>query len=318
MAPKIKHYRVQAGETQAQVAKALGVTQPTFQRWEAGKVDIPADALADLAKRYGASTQEIEGRYTPRTVSYYDDTAPSELKHFGECVIHFLGGGEPLVLTISEAAHALAYDHLQNDNTFIIIEDLGNRTVAVRRSAISELYFSHESYDGYGPDHERYKLATAIQMPDPRDWKIVRALANEGGIDLSGFDPENVARVKTMIHWEGGYSGSEALKIPLLPLGLEGKGIGVSTQDVLALSHTVTVRLSSGVQRDFPYCDCNLYDCLFQLEEWDFSVPEGGAARKFILPVEDGYHTAFFAAQAIDYVSLPTHKLQDDELNLEH
>lgn len=314
MAPKIKHYRVQAGETQAQVAKALGVAQPTFQRWETGKVEIPAEILAELSKRYRVTTQELEGRYAPRSVTFYDDNSPSELRHYGECAVHFIGGGEPLVLTISEAAFAEGFESLQEDGTFIIIRDLGNRTVAIRRKAISEFYFSAEACDTYGPDHDTYKLATPVHMPDHRDWQIVQALANEDEPDLSGFARENVDRVKSMIGISDEQFDGLVSQGTIAPEDLEAEKakIAAITAEILALSHTVTVRLSSGRQRDFPHIHCNLYDCLQQLDLWDaMNEDEGGGM--FVLPVEGDYHTAFFPAQAIDYISLPSHKVEADE-----
>lgn len=311
MVPKIKQHRVQAGETQAQVAAALGVSQPTFQRWETGKVDVPAEALAALSKRYGVTPHELQGRYVPLDVTYFDSSAPSELQHYGECAIHFLGGGDPLVLTISEAAYAKAFNDVQHDNSFIIIQDLGNRTVAVRRTAISELYFSSEAYDTYGPEHENYKLATVIQMPDPRDWDIVEALNHEAGISLSVFDSENVERVRGLIGISDERFDMLVADGVLKPEELDAEKIriGAVTEEIIALSHTAYVRLSSGVTREFPYIGCDLYDCLCELEEWDFTVPES-PARMIVLPTEDYHHTAMFPAQGVDYISFPTHKVK--------
>ena len=49
MANRLKHFRVAAAMTQTAIAEAVGVTQPTYQRWEAGSVDIPDAKLAKLA-----------------------------------------------------------------------------------------------------------------------------------------------------------------------------------------------------------------------------------------------------------------------------
>ena len=41
-------------------------------------------------------------------------------------------------------------------------------------------YFSSEAYDDYGPEHDTYADHVSLQMPDPRDWEIVEALAADG------------------------------------------------------------------------------------------------------------------------------------------
>jgi transcriptional regulator with XRE-family HTH domain len=167
---RLKHFRVINAQTQTQAAKAAGVTQPTYQRWETGKAEIPKSHLARLAKHFKTTELELLGRHPPKKAAFYDDEAPLDLQYYGECAVHFGGGGESLVLSISEAAHVQAYQELQSGKRFIVIKDLGNRTVAIRRKAISEFYFSSEACDTYGPDHDDYKLATPIQMPDIRDW----------------------------------------------------------------------------------------------------------------------------------------------------
>ena len=50
MAIKLKQHRVKAGLTQAELAKTVGVSQPNYQRWEAGSAPIPEDKLRKLAK----------------------------------------------------------------------------------------------------------------------------------------------------------------------------------------------------------------------------------------------------------------------------
>lgn len=102
---RLKHFRVRNAETQAEVAKAAGVTQPTYQRWETGKVEIPKIPLTKLATHFHVTELELLGRHPPKKAAFYDDEAPLELQYYGECAVHFVGGGEPLVLSISEAAH---------------------------------------------------------------------------------------------------------------------------------------------------------------------------------------------------------------------
>lgn len=119
---RLKHFRVMNAETQTQAAKAAGVTQPTYQRWETGKTEIPKSHLAKLAKHFKTTELELLGRHPPKKAAFYDDEAPLDLQYYGECAVHFVGGGEPLVLSISEEAHAQAYEELQSDKRFIVMK----------------------------------------------------------------------------------------------------------------------------------------------------------------------------------------------------
>lgn len=141
--------------TQAAVAESVGVTQPTYHRWEAGSVDIPDAKLAKLAKVLKATKEALLGRHPPIKAAFYDDSAPENLQYYGEIAVHFRGGGESLLLLISEQARSHLFASLRLDSKFITVRDLGNRTVAIRREVISDLYLSGEAYDDYGPEqHE--------------------------------------------------------------------------------------------------------------------------------------------------------------------
>lgn len=52
----IKWLRVNAGLTQQQAAAAIGVTRETFNRWETGKIEIPALKLARFQKVLASNT----------------------------------------------------------------------------------------------------------------------------------------------------------------------------------------------------------------------------------------------------------------------
>jgi len=52
----IKWLRINAGLTQQQAAAAIGVTRETFNRWETGKIEIPALKLARFQKVLASNT----------------------------------------------------------------------------------------------------------------------------------------------------------------------------------------------------------------------------------------------------------------------
>ncbi|MDK4705137.1 helix-turn-helix transcriptional regulator [Rhizobium sp. CNPSo 4062] len=319
---RLKHFRVMNAETQTQAAKAAGVTQPTYQRWETGKAEIPTSYLAKLAKHFKTTELELLGQHPPKKAAFYDDSAPLDLQYYGECAVHFVGGGEPLVLSISKAAYAQAYSELQSDKRFIVIKDLGNRTVAIRRKAISEFYFSSEAYDTYGPDHDDYKLATPIQMPDTRDWAIVEAILNEEAVGddyTSDFSEDDVERVQRQIMITDEQFDELVAKGAIKPedLPIEKARSARETDEIMALTHTVTVQFSTGKRREITYVECNLFECIEPLI--DIYYPHSGndddQPNMIRLPYEGYHRTAFFNPDVLDYISFPTHKIEEDEVD---
>lgn len=318
---RLKHFRVMKAETQTETAKAAGVTQPTYQRWETGKVEIPKSHLTKLAHHFNATELELLGRHPPKAAAFYDRTAPLDLQYYGECAVHFLGVGEPLVLSISAAAYTQAHQELQSDKGFIVIKDLGNRTVAIRRKAISEFYFSSEAYDTFGPDHDDYKLATPIQMPDVRDWAIVETL-QEGvltGEDYSAdFAKEDVERVRRQIMITDDQFDALVAEGAIKPedLATEKAARAADTEEIMALAHTVTVQFSTGRRREINYVDCNLFECIEPLLDIHFPYSGNPEINMIILPYEGYHRTAFFNPDALDYISFPTHKIEEGEVEI--
>ena len=197
MKTKLKQFRVRAGLTQAELAKKVGVSQPNYQRWEAGSAAVPEAKLAKLAKILKTSPEALLGRHPPIEARLYDASAGDDLNYYGEVAIHFLGGGEPLLLSISEAEFDKLYRDLQLSSKFVTVSSLANQTVSIRVKAILDVYFSSEAYDDCGPEHGTYKEHASFKMPDSRDWEIVEALEHNTG--LEEFDPADVQRVQRMI-----------------------------------------------------------------------------------------------------------------------
>lgn len=208
---------------------------------------------------------------------------------------------------------------MQSDKRFLVIKDLGNRTVAIRQKAISEFYFSSEAYDTYGPDHARYKLATPIQMPDTRDWLIVEALRDEEISDddhTLDFAKEDVERVRRQIMITDDQFDELVAKGVIKPedLEIEKAARAAETDEIMGLAHTVTIQFSTGKRREFAYVDCNLFECIEPLI--DAHYPYGGANEPSMvrLPYEGYHRTVFFNADILDYISFPTHKIEEGEV----
>ncbi|MGY3482889.1 transcriptional regulator with XRE-family HTH domain [Bradyrhizobium sp. USDA 4011] len=320
MVNRLKYHRVQNAKTQSEAAKAAGVTQPTYQRWETGRAEVPSAALAKLAKYFKVTTAELLGAHPPVEAAFYDDDAPLDLQYYGEIAVHFRSGSEPLVLSISEAARASAHSQLHENRRFITFKDLGNRSVAIRRDAISEFYLSSEAYDWYGPEeeHASYKLGTPIQMPDTRDWDIIEAIYAEeigAGDFTSDYPREQVERVCRAImitdeQWDKLVADG---RVKQEELETEKAARAADTAEILALAHTVTIQLSNGKRREIEYVDCNLFECWEQFEDvhYPYSDPEPGLIH---LPYEGYHRTVFLNPGALDYVSFPTHKVEGDRI----
>jgi transcriptional regulator with XRE-family HTH domain len=146
MKNQLKKFRVEAGNTQEEVAQAVGVTQPNYYRWESGRAPIPEGQLNKLAKVFNTTPDHLLGKHPPIEAAFYDESAPDELQYYGEVTAHFLGGGEPLLLSISEDAYSRLYRDLQRNLKLVAVQSLSNQIVIIRSKVISDLYFSSEAY----------------------------------------------------------------------------------------------------------------------------------------------------------------------------
>ena len=58
---RLRDLREDAGLTQTQVAKYLGMSQTGYSKYETGENDIPTQVLIRLAQRYRTSTDYLLG-----------------------------------------------------------------------------------------------------------------------------------------------------------------------------------------------------------------------------------------------------------------
>jgi transcriptional regulator with XRE-family HTH domain len=308
MRSKLKQFRVQAGLTQAKLAKKAGVTQPNYQRWESGSAPIPEDKLKKLAKALKATPAALLGRHPPVEARFYDSSAGDNLNYYGEVAVHFRGGGAPLLLSISEEAFAELHDDLQLNPAFVTVKSLTNQTVAIRIKAIADLYFSSEAYDTYGPEHGTYTEHTSLQMPDSRDWEIVEALRHD--IGLEDFDRADVQRVQQMIMITDEQYAQLVVEGKIKPEDLEKekKKNQEETDKIFRLASTTMYQLSTGKRRDIYVDDReSLYNAFYELIELD---NDELADDMILLTAEGSHRIAFINKDALDYVSIPTHQYE--------
>jgi transcriptional regulator with XRE-family HTH domain len=314
---KLKQFRVNAGMTQAKLAKAVDVSQPNYHRWEANKDPVPEAKLKRLAVVLKTTPEAILGKHPPIEAAFYDDSAPENLQYYGEVAIHFLSGGKPLLLSISEEAFQRLYRDLQGQNKFVAAQSLSNQTVAIRTKAISDLYFSSEAYDDYGPEHEtnKYDDHVSLQLPDNRDWEIVECLSSDFGYE--DFDEADVQRVqgRIMITDEQYKELVADGRIKAEDLEEERKNNTAKTDRIFELANHVIYQLSTGERRSvfIEGSDDDVFETFYPLVDFGDMHEDD----EMILFKNAGYHrTIFINPLALDYVSLPTHKFEAGSLEM--
>jgi transcriptional regulator with XRE-family HTH domain len=311
---KLKQFRVSAGLTQADLAKAAGVSQPSYQRWETGNTQIPDAKLKKLARVLKTNAEALMGRHPPIKAGFYDDSIDANLNYYGEVAVHFNGGGSPLLLSISDGAFSQLHGDMQRNLKFVTVRSLANQTVVVRTQAISDLYFSSEAYDDYGPEHDNYVEHVEIQMPDPRDWEIVDALACDG-VGLDEFSSEDVRRVteQVMITDEQYEELVAEGKIKLDDLESERARNEKETDKIFSLATQTTYQLSTGQRRSAHVFGEDLFNALYELTDFDGEIDDG----MIHLSISGWHRTAFISKNAFDYIMFPTHRFLEGRTEVE-
>ena len=307
MRTKLKQLRVSIGMTQAKVAKAVGVTQPNYQRWESGSARVPKGKLKILANVLKASPGAILGRHPPIEAGFYDDSVGEDFNYYGEVSIHFRGGGAPLLLSISDGAFTRLHRDLQGDDAFVTVESLANQTVAIRTDAVADVYFSSEAYDDYGPEHQKYTRHTEIQLPDPRDWEIIEALASDEE-RLEEFQPADVQRVRerVMITDEQYEKLVADGKIRTENLKDERVKNQAETSLIFDMALKTTYQLSTGQRRCvYVHEPKNLFNAFYELTDFNGGEPTDGMIR---LEAAGRHRIIFINKSALAYVAIPTHR----------
>jgi hypothetical protein len=252
--------------------------------------------------------------YAPVSAAFYDDTAPEHLQYYGEMAVHFKGGGGPLLLSISEEVHSGLFRELQSGHKFVTAKSLANQTVVIRIAAISDLYFSSEAYDDFGPEHGTYEHVS-LQLPDPRDWEIIESLESMGDVLNEKFDPAAVQRIERVLETttdeefrrlvnEGHINSEDVEKARAKE--------SAAANRVFELARNVVYQLSTGQKRHISvYDDADVYGGFWEMVE-NFDDDDDD---HIIVFQAEGYHrTAFINKNALDYISIPTHKYEAGEL----
>ncbi|EIC27897.1 MULTISPECIES: helix-turn-helix domain-containing protein [Methylomicrobium] len=316
MALKLKQYRIQAGLTQAKLAKAVGVSQPNYQRWESGASSIPEDKLNKLAEVLQIGADALLGRHLPIEAGFYDESVGEDLNYYGEVAVYFHSGGKPLLLSISDGAFSRLHQDLQRSLAFVTVESLSNQTVIIRTQAIADLYFSSEAYDDYGLEHGHYEDFIQLQMPDARDWEIVEALCCDDENGLNEFAPEDVRRVSERIMITDDQYGKLVADglIKSEELESEKDKNQKETDRIFDLAMKLTYQLSSGQRRSVDAVGAEaLFEAFYPLVDFDGEL-DNDLIR---LPIAGWHRIVFINKNALDYVMLPTHRFDQGRMEMD-
>lgn len=308
----LKKRRLLAGLSQQSLAAKLGVSQPTYQRWESGVSPIPPAKLTKLVKVLGLGVDELEGK--PRQFDYlgYDSKFEDDRRYFGEVSFHFTGGGSPFLLSISIAQRDSLAEQLSEGLRFPVITSLDNRTVVVRAEAVSDVFFSSEAYDDYGPEHDTYEHGPGI-FPDDEFWEIVENLEI---LDMADeFPKTRVSAVleKVQLSDEQLDELVKSGEIPEEDRSKVREEANELTQQFQALATDVTWQLSSGKKRAvYVDDDRDIFKALNELRMSD--VEQMGM---LYVRAERYHRTAFINPWAIDYFACPTHRFNRGMLEVQ-
>src|SRR5258708_10238100 len=87
------------------------------------------------------------------------------------------------------------------------------------------------------------------------------------------------------------------------------------TEEIFNWVHTVMIQLANGQPREIGFADCNLFEGWERVEDehYPYSDRESDWPGLIRLPYEGYHETVFLNPEALDYVSFPTHKIEEDE-----
>ncbi|MDR6411365.1 helix-turn-helix domain-containing protein [Paraburkholderia terricola] len=303
----LKKLRVEAGMTQIQVATAMGVSQPNYQRWESGSAPVPKTKLKKLARTLKTSVDELLGKPADFDLFGVERNIPEHRTYFGELAIHF-EKGLPILLPVSEEMRSSLHRQLSARSTFIVAESLDNRMVFIRRNAVTDIYISSEAYDTFGPEEYVDHLGVA---PDDDFWKIVESLEYLEDV-RDEFEESRIAEVLGQVRMTeaaldeliktGNVSPEDREKVWAESMGL--------TEKFLERAQTVSWQLSSGQLRHEYVQESRLLYEVFSFLEFDNDDMDG----MICMPLEGYHRTIAIRKSALDYISIPKHKFHEGSI----
>lgn len=300
----LKKLRLRVGMTQKQVADAMGISQPNYQRWEAGTSPTPSTKVKKLAQILQTSVEKIQGKPEPFDILGVDKSIKDSRKYFGEVAIHF--GGKGLLLPISEEARSILHRQLQSGAYFISVESLDNRLVFIRSTAIKDIYISSEAFDTFGP--ETYESHQGVR-PDDEYWRVVENMEDPDFL-VDELDQSFINKVLSEVILTDEELDELVISGDVKPEDREEirKDANEKTEEFFQRATCICWQLSSGAFRcESAYENKKIFEAFNSIELDD--------SEEFIyLPIEGYHRTIFIRKSEIDYIWAPKHKFNDGQL----
>lgn len=304
----LKKLRLNAGLTQKQVADAVGVSQPNYQRWESGASSVPEGKLKKLAKALGTTVDEIKGKAKPFDLFGVDDSIEDSRTYYGEVAVHFKSSSDSILLPVSEASRSRLYSQMTSTGNFLSLESLDNRTVYIRREAIADIYISSEAYDTYGPEEYEGNLGV---YPDEDFWDIIESSEEpEFAEEIYGEDRVKEVLDSLFISDEQIHELVSKGDIKKEDFDEVKEKIKKEGRDFYDRATEINLQFVNGKKRsEYIYEDEEVYNVVCELDE-EFDVLE----EPIHLSIQ-GYHRSIFVLKnSIDYIVVPTHKFNKGAL----
>jgi hypothetical protein len=182
--------------------------------------------------------------------------------------------------------------------------------VVIRTKAVSDLYFSSEAYDDYGPEHNTYTNHIDVQIPDARDWEIIECLADD---DVEGdYDRADVERVRNMVMITDEQYEKLVTDGLIKAENLESERAKNQSQTdrILNMATKATYQFSTeGKQRNvYVHTSEDLFDAFYELVDFNGGISSEGMIR---WEAEGRHRIIFINKEALDYVAIPIHKFEE-------
>lgn len=268
-----------------------------------------------LAKLLKTTVEALQGRHAPIEAGFYDKSVGEDLNYYGEVAVHFVGGGKPILLSISDGAYSRLYRDLQRGFEFVTVESLANQTVVIRTKVIADLYFSSEAYDDHGPEHGSYEGHLELQMPDARDWEIVEALSFSDP-ESKGFAAKDVKRVSDRIMITDDQYDELVKEGSIKPEELKAakERDQIETNKIFDLAIQLKYQFSNGIVRAVDdYETKDLFEAFYLLVDYGEDINDDVIR----MPIAGWHRTAFINKVALDYVMMPTHRFNEGRLEMD-
>lgn len=189
----LKKARLNMHLSQSDVAEMLGVNQSTYQRWESSSAKIPVSKLDKLASVLLTTKDVLSGTVEDDFYFLKDEDGELARNYFGEVAIHFKSGDNLMFPINVRERNNFAENYFQ-ENPFIPIIGMNNRSYLVSRESILDVYMSDDAADSFGPEEYKSDGFTGI---DDQTWEIIEHI--DSGFDCldedSEFDLDKVAHV---------------------------------------------------------------------------------------------------------------------------